>query len=425
MIGSTELANRAPRLAARRYFAVDGGAGRALLLALSGRSPALREVASPRHANLILVLEPIGRSFEPAVAEAVRAMPRPGAVMRVPAEADVYETLAQALAIHSKLERRTEPPELETTTVRLPVRTEQEIATESVVASLGPIQPFTAGPLRLLLTCDGEQVAGVHVSAGYAHRGVADSMTRVDPRDAASAAAQLDPLAPVAGRVAYLRALERLQGMQPAGRVEAAREAALGTERVINHLQWAARFFEVVGTDELAARARELALAPPPAKAAAIADFARRVRRDRFLRFRTRGIGMLPLEQIEQAGIADGPVLQASRRAAGDVESRLGERLDVAAQDASEAHELADAGALSTEYWKAPAGQAEAEALGPRGAIGVRLLSDGRERLSQVQWRRPSERILSLVPDLLRGAKLADAEAILASLDLSMAEADG
>jgi NADH:ubiquinone oxidoreductase subunit D len=61
---------------------------------------------------------------------------------------------------------------------------------------------------------------------------------------------------------------------------------------------------------------------------------------------------------------------------------------------------------------------------GSRGDIGLFIESDG-ERLRQVVWQRPSAALLSLLPELLAGQKLADAEVILASLDLAMAEADG
>jgi NADH:ubiquinone oxidoreductase subunit D len=37
----------------------------------------------------------------------------------------------------------------------------------------------------------------------------------------------------------------------------------------------------------------------------------------------------------------------------------------------------------------------------------------------------PSAALLGLIPELLAGQKLADAEMIVASLDLAMAEADG
>ena len=73
--------------------------------------------------------------------------------------------------------------------------------------------------------------------------------------------------------------------------------------------------------------------------------------------------------------------------------------------------------------WSAPPGKTEVAIAGPRGHLGLSLASDG-EGL-QVAWRRPSAVLLGLLPELLAGQKLADAEVIIASLDLAMAEADG
>ena len=41
-----------------------------------------------------------------------------------------------------------------------------------------------------------------------------------------------------------------------------------------------------------------------------------------------------------------------------------------------------------------------------------------------VEWLRPSAALLPLLPEMLAGETLADAEALVASLDLAMAEAD-
>jgi NADH-quinone oxidoreductase subunit D len=62
---------------------------------------------------------------------------------------------------------------------------------------------------------------------------------------------------------------------------------------------------------------------------------------------------------------------------------------------------------------------------GPRGVLGVYIVSSGGERPNQVQWQRPSASLLPLLPEILAGQKLVDAEVIIASLDLAIAEADG
>jgi NADH:ubiquinone oxidoreductase subunit D len=67
-------------------------------------------------------------------------------------------------------------------------------------------------------------------------------------------------------------------------------------------------------------------------------------------------------------------------------------------------------------------------ALGPRGVLGLHLVhqymknSDGP---THIEWQSPSAPLVALLSELLAGQKLADAEVIVASLDLVMAEADG
>ena len=170
--------------APQRYVAIDGGAGAQLLAALDGNDPRLQIVDSPRHADLLIVVEPISRALAPAVAELARAMPRPAhaLIVAAPTDADLpgadlvqAEDLlpgARRIAAHSVEQLRAaaldtsdwpalalaDDPRLKPDTIALLPRHEREIATELAVLSLGPLQPFTAGSLRLLLVCDGEQV---------------------------------------------------------------------------------------------------------------------------------------------------------------------------------------------------------------------------------------------------------------------------
>src|SRR5581483_846954 len=127
---------------------------------------------------------------------------------------------------------------IDETTIQLPQKHEQEMATELGVLSLGPVQAFTAGPLRLLLICDGEQVLSTQVEAGYASRDIAQAMTQVDWQQALHLARRLDPLAPLASQLAYVQAVEQLQGWQPSEPVVGLREAAILLERAKNVLWW-------------------------------------------------------------------------------------------------------------------------------------------------------------------------------------------
>jgi NADH-quinone oxidoreductase subunit D len=473
------------------YFAIDGGSGAHLLAALAERHRYVRQAASPRHADLLLVVEPIGQKLAPVVVEVAKALPRPAYALLVgEPETDISHVsdsefarieallpgarrISQA-SVEAILDAVLQPqqwselalidaPGLEPTTIRLPQKQEQEMATEPVVLSLGPIQPFTVGPLRLLLICDGEQVLSAQVEAGYAYRGIGQAMTQADWQQALHLARHLDPLAPIASQLAYVRAVEHLQGWQPPAQVMSLREAALALERVQNYLWWLVRFVRILADTQLVERSYHLATEgaastsqlwqqPPTAwlvpqqqvstplvertapvisrlqqVADGVAALSRDVERNRSLALRTRGIGVLRMECLKAAGVS-GSVLWASERGAGDVQSRVNARLQAAATDVCEAIRALGAVTLlppHTALWDIPTGEASVTVKGPRGDIGLRVVSQGGEKPTRVEWQRPSAALLPLLPELLVDQKLADAEVIIASLDLAMAEAEG
>jgi len=473
-----------------RYFAVDGGTGAHLLAALGGADPALQPVAGPRYADLLLVVAPVSRTLLPALAEIARALPQPAGVLIISAGpeygvarpglvavadligllpgagrvpwADVPTVLAAADAAPRLMVAPA--PAWVPDTIPLPGRRAREIATELAVWSLGPIAPFTAGPVRVLLTCDGEQVVQAAVTAGYAARGIAAAMGAATWADAALLARALDPLAPLAGQLAYVQAIEQLQGWAPPAATQESRAAALAIERAVNHLWWLVRFARLLAAPALVDRAYRLATAvaaagrerwaappaawiapqqPAPAQPAVsdrlqrLADTTRSLAHalaaDRLLALRTVGIGRWSPDQPAESGVS-GPVLQAGTGRAGDVQARLLTRLSAAADDlilAGEQGRVAanSGGAVAAAPpggpWAVPAGETVAQVEGPRGRLSLRLHSVAGPGPAQVTWQRPSAALLGIVPGLLAGQKLADAEIILASLDLAMAEADG
>ena len=466
------------------YFAIDGGSGAHLLAALIGCHPHVRQAASPRHAGVLLVCEPINQQLAPAVVELAKALPRPARVLIAGEPEDGQECVSleellpgarrlTTTSVESVLEAILQPqqstkllnneqPGIDEITIQLPQKQEQEMATELIVLSLGPVQAFTAGPLRLLLICDGEQVLSAQVEAGYARRGIAQAMKQADWQRALAVARRLDPLAPIASQLAYARVLEQLQGWQPSEPVVRLREAALALERAANVLWWLVRFAHMLADASLTTRSYSLATrfadmlaqcwrqepstwilpqysvstpavvgntvsVPVRQLADEVAALRGRLERNRLFALRTRGIGALASERLEAAGVS-GPVLVASKGGAGDVQSRLLARLDAATNDLRGAAETLAAGKSAPAHdaqWEVPAGMAHVAVRGPRGDIGLHLESSGAEQPANVEWMRPSAALLTLLPEMLAGQKLADAEVIVASLDLVMAEADG
>ncbi len=472
----------------RRYFPVDGGSGAGLLAQLVALdNKRLRLAASPRHAEILLIFEPVSASLAPSVLEIYRAIPRPRRALviggagsddfpgadlrrmealipgaeRLTTVPSIDEIERRMLGLPLMVDEAPPEPKPDAKIISLSAKDERELATELVVLSLGPIQPFTAGPLRLLLVCDGEQVVSVEIESGYAARNVAYAMMQAPRSEAAKLAGCLDPLAPVAGRLAFITALERLQRFVPEPIVIQQREAALALERAQNHLCWLVRFSRIVANDRLATIAgglyRELSelaaavwelpsaqwIAPqgnsipirvdkPQTRISqsiqAINRLRNRLARDRIFALRAAAVGLVSADRLRELGVS-GPNLRASEQGAGDVLSRVLTRLDLAADDVNKVAVLpvrrSDAKRPRRDaVWSVPPGEAEGSIEGPRGQIGLSLASDGRI-FTRAAWRRPTVPLLALLPEILPGQRLADAELIVASLDLAMAEADG
>jgi len=472
------------------YFAIDGGSGGHLLTALAGSDPYVRQVASPRHANLLIIVEPINQKLLPAVIEVAKALPRPAHALLVRTDENELDqfpgidstsleenlpgsrqitanSLGTVLAAVLHAGQGAELNLLDTSesqeeTIQLPPKEEQEMATELAVLSLGPIQPFTAGSLRLFLICDGEQVVSARVESGYAYRGIAQAIMQAEWQRGLVLARALDPLAPLACQLAFVRALEQLQGWLPPVGVTMLREAAVALERVQNVLWWGVRFMRLLDDAFLTERFYGLATAldgcrsllwqePPKIWIApqqnltshsvgrseainhlgqvlrGVEALRKNVEQNRWLTLRTRDIGVLSAQSLRIAGVS-GPVLRASERGNGDVQSRLVARLDVTVDDLERAIEVLAASEVSSAHgaeWQVPAGETRMIVQGPRGDIGLHVVSNGGERPAHIEWQRPSAVLLPLLPEILAGQKLTDAETIVASLDLAMAEADG
>lgn len=74
--------------------------------------------------------------------------------------------------------------------------------------------------------------------------------------------------------------------------------------------------------------------------------------------------------------------------------------------------------------WKAPAGEAYFAAEGARGKIGVHVVSDGGKTPYRVKLRAPGFSNLHLFAECAKGTMLADAVAILGSVDMVIPEID-
>lgn len=474
----------------RRYYAVDGGGGATLLAQLPAADPRLSPVTSPRHADILLVVEPVTAALLGVIAEVYRQMPSPRRVVVVGPRAD-HDGAALSLEHHLPVAVRVNcspaapasPAAVAEAARRAPATdgdeitplaevsspdeqfvplrpvAEREIATEDLIMSFGPVQPATAGPLQLVLTMDGEQVVRADIRSGLARRGIEEAQTAMRWNDLRQGAT-IDPLAPVAGRFAWTEAVEHLHGIVPSTTAERQRAFALQIERAAGQFIWLTRFADLMGFHSLTDEARRLAAtaaaylpaatAAPrncwydslPPRGRAWDDLDRlaqsayklvsRIERNRLFAARTRDVGVLSAERASAAG-ASGAVLHASESGAGDARSRVLSRLAAAAADLANCAFLARsaAGGASRAEHSAipdsppPAGTAVVHAQGPRGVVTLALESSGGERPTRIRWRGPSRAHLTLVAELVVGHTVPELLVCVASLDLSMAEADG
>lgn len=73
---------------------------------------------------------------------------------------------------------------------------------------------------------------------------------------------------------------------------------------------------------------------------------------------------------------------------------------------------------------KPPVGEVYTRVESPRGDLGVYLISDGSANPYRLHWRAPSFINLAAVGDMVKGWKIADAVAIIGSLDIVLGEVD-
>jgi NADH-quinone oxidoreductase subunit D len=79
---------------------------------------------------------------------------------------------------------------------------------------------------------------------------------------------------------------------------------------------------------------------------------------------------------------------------------------------------------IFTEGFRVPVGEAYVPVESPRGELGCYIVSDGTSKPYRLHVRAPSFVNLQAIPPLLRGALLADAVAIISSVDPVMGEVD-
>jgi len=126
-------------------------------------------------------------------------------------------------------------PELDAPDVLLPTG---ELEHETTIINMGPQHPSTHGVLRLVVRLDGETVVKMAPVIGYLHRGtekIAENRTytMIIPYTD-----RLDYLSSMYMNLGYVRAVEKLLGVEVPERARYLRTAVAELQRIASHLVW-------------------------------------------------------------------------------------------------------------------------------------------------------------------------------------------
>ena len=117
-----------------------------------------------------------------------------------------------------------------------------ELKGEAMTLNIGPQHPSTHGVLRLVAEVDGERIAKLEPAIGYMHRGKEKlSEVRTYPQITALIN-RIDWVSGFANEVAFIRAVEKLMGIEPTERAQMIRLILTELTRISNHLVFASSY---------------------------------------------------------------------------------------------------------------------------------------------------------------------------------------
>ena len=110
--------------------------------------------------------------------------------------------------------------------------------TEELLLNMGPQHPATHGVLRVVLELDGERIVKATPDLGYLHRGVEKLAEGLAYMQIIPHTDRLDYICSMTNNYAYVRAVEKLLGLQIPERAQYIRTIVAEMQRIIGHLFW-------------------------------------------------------------------------------------------------------------------------------------------------------------------------------------------
>jgi NADH-quinone oxidoreductase subunit D len=370
----------------------------------------------------------------------------------------------------------------------------KDLATEDMTLNIGPQHPSTHGVLRLRITLDGERIAAAEPIIGYMHRGAEKLFEVRDYRQIIVLANRHDWLSAFASELGVVMAVERMLGMEVPVRAVWARTLLAELNRVLNHLMFLGSYPLEIGAitpifysfrereqlqhvmEEISGgrmhymfnRVGGLKEDLPAGWLNRVTDAVAAVRRgvgqidklimgNEIFRARTRGVGVLTREQVEQYGVS-GPIARAAgvdfdlRRdepylAYGELADVLrvpirseGDclaRFECLLEQVYVSLDLADAcverlatlpqGPINQrlpKVLKVPEGHTYAWTENPLGINGYYLVSRGEKTPWRLKLRSASFNNMQVLTEMLPGNLVADMIAILGSMFFVVGDID-
>jgi NADH-quinone oxidoreductase subunit D len=370
----------------------------------------------------------------------------------------------------------------------------KDLETEDMTLNIGPQHPSTHGVLRLRITLDGERISAAEPIIGYMHRGAEKLFEVRDYRQIIVLANRHDWLSAFASELGVVTAVERMLGMEVPVRAVWARTLLAELNRVLNHLMFLGSYpleigaitpifysfrereqlqrvmeeisggrmhymFNRVGglKEDLPAGWLGRVTDAVAAVRAGVAQIDKLIMGNEIFRARTRGVGVVTREQIEQFGVS-GPIARAAgvdfdlRRdepylAYGELADVLrvptrteGDclaRFECLLEQVYVSLDLADAcvehlarlpqGPINQrlpKVLKVPEGHTYAWTENPLGINGYYLVSRGEKTPWRMKLRSASFNNVQVLTELLPGNLVADMIAILGSMFFVVGDID-